>query len=215
MLRLPELRAISCCSLWHNTAALDAPVSKDVEDAAAVELAAVVVAVTGEEPRVLTLQDGRALPSGPLESAHRTLQTGLRSWVERQTHHPLGYIEQLYTFADRDRTAQGGEQRVISISYLGLTREGGASGEPEAGWQSWYAYFPWEDRRSGVPEFFDDALAPQLRAWADTAADPPTRRERRRNGCCSATSCCTRRGWCRKRCGAVGGPPEGRSRGGR
>jgi hypothetical protein len=57
-----------------------------------VELTAVIVAVTAEEPRVLTIQDSEALPTGPFTSDHRTLQIGLRSWVERQTHHPLGYI---------------------------------------------------------------------------------------------------------------------------
>jgi len=30
-------------------------------------------------------------------------------------------MEQLYTFADRDRTGDG--KQIISISYLGLTRE--------------------------------------------------------------------------------------------
>jgi hypothetical protein len=95
-----------------------------------IELSAVIVAVTAEEPRVLTIQDGgnpEALPTGPFESGHRTLQIGLRSWVERQTHHPLGYVEQLYTFADRDRiqgrAAGGAAERLVSISYLGLTRE--------------------------------------------------------------------------------------------
>jgi hypothetical protein len=34
--------------------------------------------------------------------------------VEQQTGHPLGYVEQLYTFADRDRAGRGG--RVISVS---------------------------------------------------------------------------------------------------
>ena len=71
----------------------------------AIELNAVLVAVIGDEPQVLTLQDGALLPSGPFEGDIRTLQTGLRAWVERQTHHPLGYVEQLYTFADRDRAA--------------------------------------------------------------------------------------------------------------
>src|SRR5215469_12002455 len=85
------------------------------------ELSAVVVAVTAEEPRVLVV-DGAALPSGPLEPAHRTLELGLRAWVEAQTRQPLGYVEQLYTFADRDRTP-GHVERVISLSYLGLARE--------------------------------------------------------------------------------------------
>jgi hypothetical protein len=162
--------------LWHNAFTLDVPVTNHTQDAAAVELTAVVVAVTGEEPRVLTLGDGRALPSGPLESAHRTLQTGLRSWVERQTHHPLGYIEQLYTFADRDRMRSGG--RIISISYLGLTREAHTEGQ-EGTWQNWYRYFPWEDWRSGRPPSIPTILR-LLRPWAKKAPDPATRRDRAR-----------------------------------
>ncbi len=141
----------------------------------AIDLTAVLVAVTGEEPRVLTVQDGKMLPSGPFESGHRSLQTGLRSWVERQTHHPLGYIEQLYTFADRDRTLDGG--RVISISYLGLTQEARASGAQDPGWRNWYRYLPWEDWRDGAPEIMP-AIAQRLAAWAAATADPTQRRER-------------------------------------
>ena len=88
----------------------------------AVELNAVLVALIGDEPQVLTLEDGALLPSGPFECDHPTLQTGVRAWVERQTHHPLGYVEQLYTFADRYRESTMG-YRIVSISYLGLTRE--------------------------------------------------------------------------------------------
>jgi len=146
---------------------------------AAIELTAVLVAVTGEEPRILTVEDGKALPSGPFASDHRTLQMGLRSWVERQTHHPLGYIEQLYTFADRDRSREGGSGRVISISYLGLTREGRASGEHVPGWQSWYRYLPWEDRRSGRPPLVARVIVPRLRRWAVKALDVAARREHR------------------------------------
>jgi len=58
---------------------------------AAVELNAVVVALIDDEPRVLALEDGALLPSGPFASEHPTLQAGLRAWVERQTRHPLGY----------------------------------------------------------------------------------------------------------------------------
>jgi hypothetical protein len=131
---------------------------------ATAELIAVIVAVTDGEPRVLTIDGGRALPSGPFELTHRSLQAGMRTWVEQQTHHPLGYVEQLYTFADRDRTRTG--QRVVSISYLGLTREARASAEPGVGWQSWYRYFPWEDHRGGAPSI-EGTIATRLRAWAD------------------------------------------------
>lgn len=133
----------------------------------AVDLIAVLAAVTAGEPRVLTIQDQRALPSGPFELAHRSLQSGLRAWVERQTRLPLGYVEQLYTFADRDRG--GAEKQVISISYLGLTREQPASGEFEASWRSWYAYFPWEDHRVGPPPIIETVLLPRLKAWAEAA----------------------------------------------
>jgi len=156
--------------------------TKPNHNAVPIELTAVIVAVTGEEPRVLTIQEpgqnSEALPTGPFESGHRTLQIGLRSWVERQTHHPLGYIEQLYTFADRDRTRDGAGERLVSISYLGLTREGHATGKRDPRWQSWYRFLPWEDWRSGPPALVARMIAPRLRAWAK-AADGATRRERR------------------------------------
>jgi len=126
----------------------------------------VLVAVGGTTPTVLTIQDGTALPSGPFTLRHRSLQAGLRDWVEEQTHHPLGYVEQLYTFADPDRMQDG--LGAISISYLGLTREGGPSGEREAGWGSWYEFFPWEDHRRGVPRVIGETIMPRLGAWADS-----------------------------------------------
>jgi len=113
----------------------------------AADLITVLVAVTNGAPLALTIQDGNALPSGPFELGHRSLQMGLRAWVEEQAHHPLGYVEQLYTFADRDRAESEATQRVISISYLGLTREEQRDGVREVGWRNWYDYFPWEDRR--------------------------------------------------------------------
>jgi hypothetical protein len=144
----------------------------------AAELIAVLVAVTGSEPRVLTIQDQRALPSGPFELAHRSLQSGLRAWVERQTRLPLGYVEQLYTFADRDR-AGATAQHVISISYLGLTREQPASGEHEASWHGWYDYFPWEDHRLGAPPLVEKKLRPGLASWVSAAPDRAVQRSRR------------------------------------
>jgi hypothetical protein len=153
--------------------------TKGEANAISIELTAVIVAVTAEEPRVLAIEDAQALPSGPFQSAHRTLQTGLRSWVERQTHHPLGYIEQLYTFADRDRTRNGAGERVVSISYLGLAREEKASGQRDPRWQSWYRFLPWEDWRAGRPALVARLIAPRLSAWARSADDRDTRRERR------------------------------------
>jgi hypothetical protein len=143
----------------------------------AVELNAVLVALIGDEPQVLTLEDGALLPSGPFEGDHPTLQTGVRAWVERQTHHPLGYVEQLYTFADRSRESTMG-YRIVSISYLGLTRERAAAGQHEPGWQSFYRYFPWEDWREGPPKILARAVLPRLKCWVEAASDG-ARRERR------------------------------------
>jgi hypothetical protein len=144
--------------------------------AIAAELIAVLVAVTDGEPRVMTIHEG-ALPSGPFELGHRSLQSGLRAWVEQQTGHPLGYVEQLYTFADRDRAGEGA-QRTISISYLGLAREEPAPGARTTGWRGWYDYFPWEDHRRGLPHFFEDMVVPRLKAWAEAAGAPALRQER-------------------------------------
>lgn len=132
------------------------------------ELIAVLVAVTDGDPRVLTIENGYALPSGPLEPGHPSLQTGLRAWVERQTHHPIGYVEQLYTFADQSRAGamadrQRGEARGISISYLALSREAAAE-YPSASWRSWYHYFPWEDQREDNP--FPANMLRSLTGWA-------------------------------------------------
>ena len=142
------------------------------------ELIAVLVAVTAGTPRVLTIAEGTSLPSGPLSPEHRSLQAGTRSWVERQTHHPLGYVEQLYTFADNDRNAAlGGFGRAISISYLALTREQPKTLDGGASWRNWYDYFPWEDHRQGA-----DLPAPlpgALRAWAQAGASPAERRARK------------------------------------
>lgn len=116
----------------------------------------------------MTVRDANALPAGPFEVSHRSLQSGLRAWVEQQTHHPLGYVEQLYTFADRDRIRDDGGH-VISISYLGLTREGGPRGDAEASWQSWYDFFPWEDHRAGTPAVIGKTIVPHLTEWASAA----------------------------------------------
>jgi len=132
------------------------------------ELIAVIVAVTDDEPRVLTIEDACALPSGPFQTTDRSLQASLRTWVERQTHHPLGYMEQLYTFADRDRMGDG--RQAISISYLGLTREALSVAHGTGAWVSWYRYFPWEEQRQGG-DMVRKEIAPLLKAWAARAPE--------------------------------------------
>ena len=146
-----------------------------------VDLSAVVVAVTGEEPRVLVLpsrgRDSDALPSGRLESNHRTLEAGLRSWVEHQTLHSLGYVEQLYTFGDLDRTVAAVGERVLSIGYVALVREARSLGATGAAWRGWYQYFPWEDWRDGKPLALA-RIERHLRRWIAASGSSGERRTR-------------------------------------
>ena len=123
-----------------------------------VELSAVLVAAIGEEPHVLTVtaDDGRghALPSGPLEAQDRTLELGLRAWVAEHAKQPVGYVEQLYTFGDRDRQQKVAPPavRALSIGYLALVPAASRVDELRAHWHEWYRYFPWEDWRNGEPK---------------------------------------------------------------
>ncbi|MBS7542196.1 NUDIX hydrolase [Ancylobacter oerskovii] len=154
------------------------PPAAEQDNELGIELSAVILAVTGDDPKVLAIRHGEevgresggreGLPSGPLERGHRTLEIGLRSWVERQTLQHLGYVEQLYTFGDRARGEDG--RRSLSLAYLALVREARPAGDADASWQSWYRYFPWEDWRGGRPAVLD-TLVHGLRAWA-AAAEP-------------------------------------------
>ncbi len=154
-------------------------------------LNAAIVTVREDQPLVLVVppQPGEtdqreSLPFGPFDPlAHRTMEIGLRSWVEEQTDFRLGYIEQLYSFGDRGRHARPGDTgpHVVSVGYLALTRveetedaidsSGGRFGD-------WYAYFPWEDWRSGRPAIIDERIMPALREWA---ARTPNRDEEARS----------------------------------
>jgi hypothetical protein len=148
----------------------------------AIGLNAVIAAVTEEVPRILTVRrftDGPAgaaedaLPFGPLEpETDRTLDRGLRRWVFEQTALDLGYVEQLYTFGDRDREWPDGAggTRVVSVAYLALVREGEAAVAGEAHWLDAYGFFPWEDWRGGRPRVIDEAIAPALARWVEAGA---------------------------------------------
>ena len=158
----------------------------------------VIVAVTDDRPRILTVKnpddslsvqtadlgDGAALdalPFGPLDpAADRTLELGLNGWVREQTGIELGYVEQLYSFGDRNRepgVRQGGP-RVISIAYLALVREEQLSVRGEANWRDWYEYFPWEDWLWKRPSMIDEQIAPALARWAKAAIDTSLRSRR-------------------------------------
>ena len=154
------------------------PVQIDHAQSVGADLIAVVTAVTHGDPRILTIDRFDSLPSGPFELGHRSLQSGLRARVERQTGLSLGYIEQLYTFADHGRVSD--ERVQISISYLALTVEEPARNPSAHGWRSWYDYFPWEDHRTGEPRILSETIVPRLLSWAESADNWAAEEERKR-----------------------------------
>jgi hypothetical protein len=148
----------------------------DQDKTVSIDLSAVVVAVSDDEPRVLTVGGGDSLPFGAFVSGHRTLELGLRAWVADQTGLELGYVEQLYTFADLDRAEDG--VRAVSVSYLALVRAGRLAPGSDAAWQDWYRYFPWEDWRNGPPAVLDEVIRPRLESWVAATASPEARARR-------------------------------------
>lgn len=138
-----------------------------------VGLNAVILAVTAHQPRVLTvsvqelgedffgmdtLHLPRALPFGSFDEKNdRTLELCMRRSVLEKTRGELGYVEQLYTFADqgRDPRERAGGNRVLSVGYLALAREQDLSRAENSSWQHCYRYFPWEDWRDGRPRIMD------------------------------------------------------------
>ncbi|HVT15453.1 MAG TPA: NUDIX domain-containing protein [Thermoanaerobaculia bacterium] len=159
----------------------------------AIGLNAVIAAVTDEVPRILTVRRPGpdtshgagaedALPFGPLDPENdRTLDRGLRRWVREQTGIELGYVEQLYTFGDRDRdpAESRGRPRIIAVAYLALVREREREVAGQARWLDAYEFFPWEDWRAGRPEVIDRAIAPTLARWTAGTPSALARRERR------------------------------------
>ncbi len=151
-----------------------------------------VVAVDEEVPLVLTVSNGanasglQALPFGPFDPiAHRTMEAGLRLWVKEQTNLPLGYVEQLYTFGDRDRlkTDHASSSHLVSVGYLALVRKPQQHSRDAIllSWDSWYRFFPWEDWRSGQPTLLNAVILPALLDWMRGAnsADERNAREAR------------------------------------
>ena len=147
----------------------------------ALSLDAVIVAVTAGQPRILTAgaspDAAPALPFGLLDAdGDATLELGLRRWIRAQTGLAVGYVEQLYTFGDRDRQRADGTERQLSVAYLGLVKE--AQPAPGAAWINAYDLLPWEDRRSGLDASVARALLPALAGWAGR---DPSRRHRVRS----------------------------------
>ncbi|WP_431856223.1 NUDIX hydrolase [Azospirillum sp.] len=152
---------------------------------------AVIVAVAGSTPRVVTVRSAfevppafrrgdmlppprDALPGAAFNPQRfRTLQEGLRAVAEELSGLSLRYVEQLYTFGDRHRDPHElfGGPRSVTVGYLALVRDAPAGGETEAAeWRDLYDYFPWEDWRDERPALLDAIVLPALRRWVQAAA---------------------------------------------
>jgi len=132
-------------------------------------LDSVVVRLERERPVVLTVggEDAPLLPAAPFDpSRDRTLELAARRSIAEQAGIDVGYLEQLYTFGDRHRDPRevAGGPRYVTVGYLALTGAASA-GNAEAGWRDWYDFFPWEDRRAGLPRVLSDEIEPFVRDW--------------------------------------------------
>ncbi|BDE06780.1 NAD regulator [Vulcanimicrobium alpinum] len=120
------------------------------------QIDAVIVSVAGETPRVLTVAGAPRLPSGDFApETDRTLELAARRLIGEQTGLRVGYLEQLYTFGDRDRDPReaAGGPRLVSVGYLALVGVDAAHAAPSGvAWHDWYAHLPWEDQRADAAE---------------------------------------------------------------
>ncbi len=171
-------------------------------------LNAVIVTIIDEQPKVLIVQhtpetlnaqnermsdqplshgeNSEVLPFGPFyPTKHRTLESGLRSWVEEQTNHEIGYVEQLYTFgnAGRDPREEAGGPRMVSVGYLALVQDTGPTSIENAVWHDWYRYFPWEDWRDGKPALLKADITPSLKEWIKSSTSASIRQDRHERAC--------------------------------
>ena len=152
-------------SLILSGVTLPQPPATPTAQSVAAEVVAVVVAMVGGEPCVLQVDGAPRLPSGPLLESHRSLQAAVRAWAEEQTGRQLGFLEQLYTFADSDRDTAG---RRISVCYLGLSRSG--AGARGGSWRRWYDLLPYEDVRTSTAVL--DRVVGGVREWVSDADGP-------------------------------------------
>jgi len=181
MWKIPDMRAAVASQPMFGASA-----GNDVSQTHVVEigLSAAIVSIANEQPQVLVVRHKHApdaLPFGPFDPLHhRTLESGLRTWVRDQTYLAFDYAEQLYTFGDRGRhTMRAGEgPRVVSVGYLALTRAKDPLQARDSAWGKWYDYFPWEDWRGGKPALIEGLIGPALHRFVASSADRSERQRR-------------------------------------
>ncbi len=119
---------------------------------------------SAEQLRVLTIDEGRALPSGPFESNEQSLQ-GQSALTDPSS---FAFIWSNFT-PSPTRAVGGSGRRIVSVSYLGLTQESTVS-KRSVGWVGVTgAILPVEDRRKRA------ARRPFTRelTWTEKRRTPP------------------------------------------
>lgn len=134
----------------------------------------VVVAMTIQDgvPRVLTNPGGATLPRTCMKDS-LPLAAQAQAWTQG-----LGgmcvHSEQLYTYAER-WLAREPEAPILSVSYLCACH---CLEHSHDSWAEWYAFFPWEDRRTGDTKAFSEQLVPRLMQWCTQCDDSRLRDSR-------------------------------------
>ena len=137
----------------------------DTHGAVLIDLSVAIIAIIDDVVSCCVVTDeqnlSKRLPFGPFfPLIHRTMENGLRQWVDAQVGVSLGHVEQLYTFGDRGRAHD--DEHVVSVGYLALTEETNISGD----WRPLYDFFPWENWYMHRPACLDAVILPALDEWA-------------------------------------------------
>jgi hypothetical protein len=153
-------------------------VSRDI----LISLAAAIINIKENIPQVLVLQDSEnpALPFGLFSPEdHRTLESGMKSWVYDSTGLQLDFAEQLYTYGNlyRNPSYEDKGHRLLTISYWAFHYAPQISPQFSARWYDWYNFFPWEDHRQGEPAALQ-SIRELLEQWIGEAENPKMRQER-------------------------------------
>lgn len=145
-----------------------------------VDLTAVILRIKDREPQVMTVQSPLSLPSGIFSpDMHRTMELGLRSWVEEQTGQKLDYVEQLYTYGNWHRNSINRHgSRNITVGYYALIPYVKTDKSLPGRWVNLYSFFPWEDFRAGIPGIVSSIIQPNLKIWIDDAENDEERYKR-------------------------------------
>lgn len=132
------------------------------------DIITVLITLGETSPQLMLLHHDQNSPS--LEGNHYSLQRSLRHWVETLTGCSIGYMEQLYTFAEPQKGGSSTTTPHIHITYLALTNH-----LPLSCHSHLYRHFPWEDRRSKSGNQQLENFIARIRLWADERTERQSR----------------------------------------